>query len=202
METHVHVLVVAFGDAADLDTCLTALGGAYAVTVVENSSSPATKAGATGSRANYVDAGSNLGFGGAVNVGLSTLRLLETDVLLLNPDATISPESVELLRRTLDATPKSACAAPAQHQPGSQAASTVRWPFPTPWRAWSEAVGFGRFQHHWEYVIASVLLIRGAALVQVGGFDEGFFLYAEEADWERRATKLGWSISYCEAATA
>ena len=55
----------------------------------------------------------------------------------------------------------------------------------------------GRFAHGWGYVIASVLLVRGEALVDVGGFDEGFFLYAEEADWERRATRRGWTVSYC-----
>ena len=202
MENPVHVLVVAFGDSADLETCMSSLDGAYPVTVVDNSSSPTTRAVVTGLGGHYLDAGSNLGFAGAVNLGLSTLGLPETDVLLLNPDATINPESVELLRRQLEAAPRSACAAPFQHRPGSDAASMVCWPFPTPWRAWSEAIGFGRFQHHWEYVIASVLLIRGDALVQVGGLDEGFFLYAEEADWERRATKLGWSISYCEEATA
>lgn len=203
MPAPLHVLVVAYGDGTDLYGCLSALAGAYPVTVVDNSSNPSTEQVVTGAGGRYLDAGSNLGFAAAVNLGLSTLDLPDTDVLLLNPDATIDPESVELLRRSLDATPRSACVAPSQHRPDSnEAASAVRWPFPTPWRAWAEAVGLGRFQHRWEYVIASVLLVRGSALTQVGGLDEGFFLYAEEADWELRATKKGWSISYCEEATA
>jgi GT2 family glycosyltransferase len=198
-----HVLVVAYGDNADLDGCLRALDGAYPVTVVDNSSNPATERVVADGGGHYLDAGSNLGFAAAVNLGLSTFALPATDVLLLNPDATISSESVELLRRSLDEDPSSACVAPSQHRPGSdRAASAVRWPFPTPWRAWTEAVGLGRFQHHWDYVIASVLLVRGSALAQIGGLDEGFFLYAEEADWERRATKQGWTVSYCDEATA
>lgn len=202
MPPPLHVLVVAYGDSPDLDGCLKALGGAYPFTVVDNSSNPLTQQVVTKSDGRYLDAGSNLGFAAAVNLGLSTLGLPETDVLLLNPDASISPESVELLRRSLDATPRSACVAPSQHRPGSDSASPVRWPFPTPGRAWTEAVGLGRFQQRWEYVIASVLLVRGTALMDVGGLDEGFFLYTEEADWERRATDKGWSISYCEEATA
>ena len=76
------------------------------------------------------------------------------------------------------------------------------WPFPTPARAWVEAIGLGRFIRGWGYVIASVLLVRGDALLDVGGLDEGFFLYAKEADWERRATRRGWTVSYCENAWA
>jgi GT2 family glycosyltransferase len=73
----------------------------------------------------------------------------------------------------------------------------VCWPFPTPGGAWREALGLARGPRPCEYVIASVLLVRGDALMDVGGFDEGFFLYAEEADWERRATGRGWEMRYC-----
>ena len=36
-------------------------------------------------------------------------------------------------------------------------------------------------------MIGSVLLLRAEALRQVGGFDDAFFLYAEETDWACRA---------------
>jgi GT2 family glycosyltransferase len=124
------------------------------------------------------------------------------DVLLLNPDAVIDIDDLEGLRRALHVGPSVACVAPAQHRPGSDQASPVCWPFPTPSRAWAEALGLGRFAHGWGYVIASVLLVRGEAFRDVGGLDEGFFLYAEEADWERRATRRGWTVSYCPEASA
>ena len=60
----------------------------------------------------------------------------------------------------------------------------VFWPFPSPLGTWVEAVGLGRFRRS-RYVIGSVLLLRGEALEHVGGFDERFFLYAEETDWAR-----------------
>jgi len=191
-------LVVAYGAPASLARCLAALDGAYPVVVVDNASDADTEAVARAAGAAYVDAGANLGFAAAVNRGLERVALPGTDVLLLNPDAAIEPAAVELLRDALAADDSVACAAPAQHRPGSDTPATaVCWPFPTPGRAWAEAAGLGRYAHGWEYVIASVLLVRGAALVDVGGFDEGFFLYAEEADWERRATRRGWRVAYC-----
>ncbi len=68
----------------------------------------------------------------------------------------------------------------------------MEWPFPSPWNAWLEAAGLGRFEGGGSYVIGSVLLLRAEALAQVGGFDERFFLYAEETDWAYRAHRLGW----------
>ena len=36
----------------------------------------------------------------------------------------------------------------------------------------------------------------------VGPFDERFFLYAEETDWQRRASDLGWEVALCPDAVA
>jgi GT2 family glycosyltransferase len=197
-----HVVVVAYGDPAVLGDCLGALGGKYPVVVVDNSSSTSTRDVAARAGATYLDPGENLGFAAAVNLGLGVTPLLDRDVLLLNPDAVIGPEDVERLRAALHEGPTVACVAPAQHRPGTDTSSPVCWPFPTPSGAWTEALGLGRFTRRWGYVIASVLLVRGRALVDVGGLDEGFFLYAEEADWERRATLRGWTVSYCPEASA
>jgi GT2 family glycosyltransferase len=202
MRLPVHVLVVAYGDPLALGESLAALGGAYPVVVVDNSSSEQTREVVDGAGATYLDPGANLGFAAAVNRGLATIDLHRAHVLLLNPDAVLTPEALEQLRRALEADPTVACAAPAQHRPGSDKAAPVCWPFPTAARAWAEALGLGRFAHDWGYVIASVLLVRGDALLDVGGLDEGFFLYAEEADWERRATRRGWTVSYCPGTSA
>lgn len=198
----VYVLVVAYGDPHALRDCLAQLQGAYPVVVVDNSSSTATRDVVTRAGAQYLDPGENLGFAAAVNRGIGVVPVTSADILLLNPDAVIEVEGVERLRRELHRSAAVACVAPSQHRPGSDKASPVCWPFPTPGRAWVEAVGLGRFAAGWGYVIASVLLVAGEALVDVGGFDEGFFLYAEEADWERRATYRGWAIRYCPEARA
>jgi GT2 family glycosyltransferase len=198
----VTVLVVAYGDPTTLEACLVSIGDAYPVVVVDNSSSEETKAAAHRHHALYFDPGDNIGFASAVNLGLGAVALSDSDVLLLNPDALVDAPSVEILRGELRSQPDTACVAPRQHRPGNSSPSPVCWPFPTAARAWQEAIGLGRFRRRWDYVIASVLLVRGEALLDVGGLDEGFFLYAEEADWERRATRRGWRVSYCPEAVA
>ena len=70
----------------------------------------------------------------------------------------------------------------------------MRWPFPSPLRAWLDNLGPGPDPARAAFVIGSILLIRAQALAEVGGFDERFFLYAEETDWQHRATQAGWQI--------
>ena len=193
----IHVVVVAYGPVDGLQGCLEGLGGAFTATVVDNGSDPDARAVCEAVGAHYIDAGRNLGFAAAVNVALGTIDLSRHDVLLLNPDASIAPADVNRLGEALQADPSVACTAPSQHRPGASGHATVCWPFPTPGGAWLEALGFGRFLSRYDYLIASILLVRGAALLDVGGFDEGFFLYAEEADWERRAHGRGWTVRYC-----
>jgi len=41
-----------------------------------------------------------------------------------------------------------------------------------------------------------VLLLKAAALDDVGLFDDRFFLYGEETDWQFRAKALGWTVLY------
>jgi GT2 family glycosyltransferase len=196
------VLVIAYGRADMLDACLGKLERAYPLVVVDNSRSPDTRQVAHRHGATYLEPRSNLGFAAGVNFGLTHIDIPSTDVLLLNPDALATPEMIEKLHAEMTRSAGVACAAPAQSSPGVSGSIPVCWPFPTPRRAWREAIGLGRFHGGWDYVIGSILLINGDALADVGGFDEGFFLYAEEADWQLRAVRRGWAIAYCPDVSA
>ena len=191
----IEVVVVAYGPPDLLDRALRPLEQRYRVTVVDNSSSPETRAVVERHGARYVDPGENLGFARAVNLALCS-RSAGADVLLLNPDASIAPAGIEQLRSVLRGDTSAACVAPSQHAPGSSKADQVCWPFPSPARAWIEAVGCARFASSWDFVIGSVLLLRSEAIDDVGGLDEGYFLYAEETDWQLRATRRGWTILF------
>jgi glycosyltransferase involved in cell wall biosynthesis/GT2 family glycosyltransferase len=195
--TEPEVLIVAYGSPDQLDECLTTLGAGLSVTIVDNSSLGRVRELAEAHGARYIDADRNRGFAGGVNLGLAAIAARAgagTDVLLLNPDARIDQSSVRLMCRQLRRSRRVAAIGAVQTEPGSGKAVRVWWPFPTPWGAWIEAVGFGALRRRKDFAIGSILLLRGEAIDQVGMLDERFFLYAEETDWQRRARKLGWSI--------
>jgi GT2 family glycosyltransferase len=198
----IHVLVVAYGKADDLDRCLSALAEAVPITVVDNSSSPEVAAVSETHGATYVDAGGNLGFAAAVNAGVASIAApLPAGILLVNPDALVSPACIRSLADALSTHRRAAAVAPrlVDEQGASE---RVAWPFPSPWRAWLEAVGLGRIGARRTFVIGAVLLVRSAALEEVGPFDERFFLYAEETDWLKRAAQLGWTSVVVPSAIA
>jgi GT2 family glycosyltransferase len=195
------VVIVAYGEPTLLADCLRALGGDYHLVVVDNSSLPATRAVVEGFGGLYLDPGRNLGFAAGVNHGLRR-RPHHGDVLLLNPDAVITPEAIAVLRTRLDADPALGAVAPAQIDPLDGRATRVVWPVPTPGGAWLDAVGLGSLRDGGGFVIGAVLLLRAAALADVGELDERFFLYAEETDWEIRAKARGWTIGLVDGAVA
>ena len=56
--------------------------------------------------------------------------------------------------------------------------------------------------HPVDWVSGACMLARRDALVGVRGFDEGYFLYWEDADLCRRLRNTGWEIRYMPEATA
>ncbi len=201
MAADLDVVVVAFGAPQLLEACLDTLGDAYPRLVVDNSSDAKVRAVTERHGARYLDPGKNLGFAGGVNLGLSERARPWADVLLLNPDASITPRGVAALCRFLHASADLACVAPEQVDADGRPAR-VGWPFPSPLGAWIEAVGLGSLRRRDDFLIGSVLLIRSTALEAVGPFDERFFLYAEETDWQQRAHRLGWRTARCPSVTA
>jgi GT2 family glycosyltransferase len=204
VKRRIAAVVVAYHGPDELDRCLVALGAGVAVTVVDNSSSAAVREVASCRGATYVDPERNVGFGAGVNLALG--RILEgppSDVLLLNPDAIVGPDDLRLLGACLHRSRSPRVAAVSPRLVGTDGtAQRVEWPFPSPWRAWAEALGLGpSLRANEQFVIGAVLLLRWEALLEVGPFDERFFLYAEEADWQRRALALGWSSAACPEVT-
>jgi len=199
----VQVVVVAYHGPEQLARSLAGLERQFPVTVVDNSSSLEVASVAGHCGAAYVDPGANRGFASGVNIALNSIAAADADVLLLNPDAVISPPAVAELSRYLHGSEHERVAAVAPRLVGSShSEQRVAWPFPTPGRMWAEALGLGRLRAHGTFVVGAVLLLRREAIDDVGPFDERFFLYAEEADWQRRACVRGWTSSVCASAVA
>lgn len=194
------VIVVAYGSAELLRRALEPIA-TLTVTVVDNSSMPEIAALCADLGVRYLDPGRNGGFAAGVNAGLADRLRPGADVLLLNPDAVISADDIAVLQRALRARPDLASVGPAQVDDDGHSAR-VDWWLPSPSGTWLEALGMARLRRDPSFVIGSVLLLRSEALDQVGGLDERFFLYAEEADWAYRAHRLGWRHAVVPEVTA
>jgi hypothetical protein len=151
----------------------------------------------------------NLGFSRANNIGLS----LSTGryVLLLNSDALATPGALPALVQLAEAQPKAALIGARLVNPdGSFQASHT--PFPKLWQEFLILSGLGRLLYgRWypsrgpevekgpqpvDYVEGACLLVRREALQQVGGLDDGYFMYAEEVDWCYAMQQMGWQVWY------
>ncbi|HEX9147967.1 MAG TPA: glycosyltransferase family 2 protein [Thermoanaerobaculia bacterium] len=152
----------------------------------------------------------NRGYGAACNRGArETSREF---LMFLNSDAVVQPGAVDALVAALDRDSHAAVAGPRLENPdGSLQTSILR--LPTLGRVFFESAGLayltgGRLHghsatsedharaHEVEAVKGAALLVRRTAFEEVGGFDESFFLYAEESDLAARLRRCGWRILF------
>lgn len=197
------VVVVTRNARRDIAECLAGVAGGtdpYAadIVVVDNASTDGTPAlvRAQFPAARVIDAGGNLGFARATNVGIRATR--GEFVLLLNPDTIVPPGAIAALVRALTARPDAAIVGPRLiDEDGFPELSFG--PMLTPWgELWQKAVlSLYRRRVRWvvrridawtrrpgprAWVSGACLLARRADLEAVGLLDERFFLYTEDVD--------------------
>jgi GT2 family glycosyltransferase len=191
---------VAYQNTEGLRQALRSLAGCCDVLVIDNGVDDTVRAAAQEFGAEYVTPGRNFGFAAAVNLGLRERN--GRDVLLLNPDARVSAESLEMLVSVLRGDSKVCAVAPRLFDEDGTS-QQVEWPVPSPREEWIKAFRLQRvFRPRNVFLIGAVLLMRSEAIGDVGGFDERFFLYAEECDWQLRAQRRGWKVIAVDDAVA
>lgn len=200
------VVVVTFESAAHVRGCLEALPARGRVVVVDNASSDGSADLAAALGAEVLRNPDNRGFAAGANQGAR--RGAADAILFLNPDAVVAPEDLSRLHATLAADSQVAIVAPRLLR-ADGSAQRGWWPLPSPAETWREALGLRRL---WPvrlgpdgaapFVVGACLLVRRDVFEQLGGFDEAFWLYGEEADLCRRARDAGWQVRYVGAATA
>jgi GT2 family glycosyltransferase len=189
-------ILVAYRNTDALRGALTMLRGELELLVVDNDADDRAKDVVAGAGGTYVTTGSNIGFAAAVNLGLD--RRAGRDVLLLNPDARVSPDTIDALHQALRAD-RSLCAVAPCLVGDDGLQQRVEWPIPSPRGEWVKAFRLQRFFPAREtFLVGAVLMLRSEALDEVGGFDERFFMYAEECDWQLRAQRRGWRVRIVE----
>ncbi len=164
------------------------------------------------SHVELIEAGANLGFSAGNNLALRSVE--SRAVLLLNPDTVCTPGSLESLYEHLVATPELAAVGPTLVDAGGRPTASFGffprlavhfWNILDPGHRWRprhlRGVGLGctpdaaaTDAFPVEYLKGACLMIDTAALRQVGGLDERFFMYFEETDWCRRARDAGWRL--------
>ena len=207
----VDAVLVAYGDPAPLRRAVLALAGEpdVAVVVVDHDPDAGAAAALRGTAARIVTPPDNRGFGAGCNRGAfeGSAPLL----LLLNPDARLEPGALEALRAALAADRRIAVAAPRiEDDAGVLQHSQRRTPGPARTlamalylhRLWPGADELVRDAGAYaragdpDWVSGAALLVRRSAFDRVGGFDEGFFLYREDADLCRRLRAAGFGVRY------
>lgn len=200
----IDVVVVSYESAEQLPACLTALPRGTRVTVVDNASQDGSARVAASLGARVVRNASNVGFAAGANLGAT---FGEADLLLfLNPDAVIGEADLRRLVSALETDPATAAVGPRLlHGDAEQRPS---WPFPSPAATWAEALAVHRLRRHSAadgavpFVVGACLLVRRRAFEELGGFDERFWLYGEEADLCRRLWDSGWRVRHVADAAA
>ena len=154
----------------------------------------------------------NLGLGAGWNRGIRETS--SPYVLILNADAWAVGDGVRRLLAFAGSEPDAAVVGPKLLNTDGSLQRSVRG-FPTLWRLATEyfflrklaphsqalnAFYAGGFEHdrviEAEFVMGSVMLVRRAAIDDVGLLDEGFFLFSEETDWCYRFHEAGWQVLF------
>ncbi|MET0829381.1 MAG: glycosyltransferase family 2 protein, partial [Microbacterium sp.] len=134
-------------------------------------------------------------------------------ILILNPDATLDPESVPQMFHTLR-RPGVGVVAPRVRDQHGRLARTLRRR-PTLGRVGGLSfTGLSLFaeriddasryvsEHEVDWATGAILLVDRRCFDELGGLDESFFLYSEETDFSLRARDLGWATVYTPRAGA
>ncbi len=159
-----------------------------------------------------LEPGRNLGFAAGNNYALAHLDPPPRHVLFLNPDTQVLADALAELVGFLDGAPAAgACGAALRYPDGSFQHAAFAFPglaqilldfFPLHGRLLESRLN-GRYPRAWYergepfpvgHPLGAALLVRGEALAQVEGFDEGYFMYAEEVDLCWRLQQRGWRI--------
>jgi N-acetylglucosaminyl-diphospho-decaprenol L-rhamnosyltransferase len=211
----VSIVIVAYNSGDHLSRCLAALGSGRGDVVVVDNASPGEEAALVRDRFPHVrliERPRNDGFGSAANAGVAVTR--SRWVLLLNPDAWPIDDALERLVAFAEGEPGLGATGPLLCDAAGRPQRSIIKPPLTPaalaaWAAFPGAVSrlYGTLRKAarrgvgaGEFLQGSALLVRRDAFEAVGGFDESFFMYGEDADLCARLRDAGWTVTLCRGA--
>lgn len=209
----VSVLIVNFNGGDVTPACLESIPKGLETIVVDNGSkdgSPDTIAEKF-PHVRLIRNAANLGFARAVNQAMDVAK--GRYFLLLNNDARLSPEAVDLLLRHMEANPDVGMIAPQLlHEDGRKQHSFDNIPslataflnksllriflpskYPSKRQEFTEPRDV-------ESVIGACMMVRREVVERIGPLDEAYFLFLEETDWCLRCAKAGYRVVFLPSA--
>jgi N-acetylglucosaminyl-diphospho-decaprenol L-rhamnosyltransferase len=212
------IVIVNFDSGDFLRNCIAQLrqaapGVECQVVVVDNASVDGSLEGVT-----TLDPGvrivvnpSNLGYGKACNLGAAATTA--PFVCFLNPDIVAMQECFTVMLKAIEARPRVGVLGPRLNNPDGS-----RYPSCRVVPSIGVAIGhsilglitsnnrFTRAYHlndsdneserEVDWVSGAAMMMRREVFNQVGGFDEGFFMYLEDVDLCARVREAGWTALY------
>ena len=155
----------------------------------------------------------NVGFAAGNNVALR--QVTGEYALLINTDTIVRRDALRTMVEFLDAHPEAGACGCKILDPDGTLQLDSRRGFPTPLAAFCKMSGLSRLfpkhpliaHYHMTYLdpeqtaevevlSGSCMMVRKAAMDQVGLLDEDYFMYGEDIDWCYRFHQAGWKIYY------
>ncbi|MBY0359294.1 MAG: glycosyltransferase family 2 protein [Candidatus Obscuribacterales bacterium] len=159
----------------------------------------------------------NVGFAVACNQVIPSTN--GNYVLLLNPDTVLVDDSISTLCQYMDKQDKCGAAGPKVLNPDGSLQLACRRAFPTPAAAFFRLTYLSLlFPKHpllarynlthadpdseldVDALSGSCMMVRKAAIDQIGLLDEDIFMYGEDIDWCWRLKQSGWTVNYLPSA--
>lgn len=205
----ISVIIVNFNTGSLLSSCVASVLASnipVQVIVADNGSQDSSIAElkinfAEDPRLTLIENHENLGFAKANNVALPFTQ--GDFILFLNPDCIIRPDTLEQMLLVLTEHPEAGMAGCLIRNPDGSEQAGCRRSVPTPWRTFlrltrlsSLAKYHASFESYVqtgrpmpeqpvpvEAISGAFMLVRRAAIDQIGVMDEGYFMHCEDLDW-------------------
>lgn len=189
-----------------------ATSGPAAIVIVDNDphagSETAGIAASAGAR--YVPRADNPGYGAAINAGVATVPDSVRWVVICNPDLEFAAGTIDALIAVAAADERVGSAGPTIVTPEGAVYPSAR-PIPSlrmgighalfaniwtsnPWSArYKQTIDRSAPPRPVGWLSGSCLLVRRTAFEEIGGFDEGYFMYFEDVDLGFRLSRAGYT---------
>ena len=194
-----------------LSTVVPSSSSALTSFVVDNvpEGDPEARSIVEAARSRYLWFGKNLGYGAAINAAVAKLPPHYEWILVSNPDVELREGSLDVLVTDGDADPSVGCVGPTiltshgEVYPSARSVPSLRtgvghalfagvWPA-NPWtRRYKQDGGTYQVARDAGWLSGACILIRRSVFDEVGGFDDGYFMYFEDVDLGFRVGGAGY----------